>query len=151
MKRIFLLLLFISFFVRHFRAQSSADQLVKCIFTEKYIDAMVENYRNYIKQAGIKIYKNESDTGFVKFVNLTLDDTKQMMNTLAVNDLPSIYGSVFTEEELTELVRFYSSAIGKKYLEKNPEVSKSLQKTINDKYLPDLQKKIEERVKSCRK
>jgi len=56
-----------------------------------------------------------------------------------------IYVDVFTEEELVELTQFYKSPLGRKLVEKMPELmQKSMQKTqaIMQKKMPELQQRI---------
>jgi len=64
-------------------------------------------------------------------------------------DFIKIYADVFTEGELNDLINFYKSPAGVKYIEKMPELMKKsfeISQARTQKLLPELKKLIEESV-----
>lgn len=69
-------------------------------------------------------------------------------------DYISLYAEIFTEEELEGILAFYKSPVGKKFIEKQPELmEKSMQ--INQKQMeilmPKLQELTQDAIKSYQK
>jgi hypothetical protein len=61
----------------------------------------------------------------------------------------SIYTSVFTEDELKDLLRFYRSRLGRKFTEKMPavmEASIKISQAQMERIMPEMQKLIKEAV-----
>ena len=54
-----------------------------------------------------------------------------------------MYAEVFTEQELRELADFYTSPIGKKYVEKQPEMAQAAMK-ITGEMMRELMPRIKE-------
>ena len=52
-----------------------------------------------------------------------------------------VYAEVFTEQELRELADFYTSPIGKKYVEIQPEMAQAALR-INGEMMPELMPRI---------
>ncbi len=82
---------------------------------------------------------------------------EQMMNLIAKemswdklkDDYISIYADTFTEEELKGLIEFYKGPLGRKLIEKTPELTKrSMQ--LSQKKMADIMPKIEEQIKPRR-
>jgi uncharacterized protein len=127
--------------------QENVDALVKLLYSEKTIGQMVENYKIYLKQMATQMYPNEKDTNFVKFMKFALEKTKLIIKQMAKEDLSSVYSSNFSSAEINDLVNFYNSPTGKKYLEKSSEVQKAMQNIMLQKYIPILQTELQDYLK----
>ncbi len=53
-------------------------------------------------------------------------------------EIRAIYGENFTEQEVKEVVKFYESSLGKKYLALEPQVTERLMKIGQERTLADL-------------
>lgn len=148
MKKIFLVLTILLGFNLTVKSQDDATLLVKALYSDNTISKMTENYRNYFKQIALTTYKNELDSSFVKFMDYSLSHMKGILNSMIENDLVPLYNKIYTPEELKELSRFYTSEVGKKYLEKSPEVSKGVQNLMIEKYLPAIKTDLENYLKN---
>ncbi|MBP7809243.1 MAG: DUF2059 domain-containing protein [Bacteroidia bacterium] len=109
---------------------------------------MIDNYQNYFKQIALTTYKNELDSNYVKFMNYALGNMRNILKAMVENDLVPLFKKIYTDDELKELVKFYSSAVGKKYLEKSPEISKGVQNLMVEKYLPTIKIDLESYIKN---
>ena len=139
--------LFLVFITKVNAQNDEAKAIVKVIYSEKTIDKMVDNYQNYFKQIASSVYKNENDTNFLNFMQYCIGKTKGIMHQMVEQDLPSVYSNNFSIVELEAINKFYNSDAGKKYLEKTPQISKDVQDLMVKKYLPILQKDLENYLK----
>jgi hypothetical protein len=64
-------------------------------------------------------------------------------------DYTSLYAEMFTEEELRALTAFFNTPIGKKYVEKSPELARKSME-IGQRKGMELGNKIEEELKSMK-
>lgn len=79
---------------------------------------------------------------FEKYDQKMFDIMKEEMSWAKMrNDFIDIYSKVYTEEEIAEINKFYSSPAGKKMIEKMPILMKET-RTITQKYLQTVLPKI---------
>lgn len=82
----------------------------------------------------------------------TMDKAKTMVIELLNNELIGIYDTHFSATEIDDLIAFYRSTSGKKFLKEMPSLQKEVMEIISSKYLPDLlhsiKDEMDERVKT---
>ncbi len=88
-------------------------------------------------------------------VNKTAKDAMESIKTSLSwdkikNDYIETYTSAFSEAELNELVAFYKSEIGQKYISKIPEVTEKLM-TMSERRIQDLLPQIQEKINQAAK
>ncbi|WP_195759291.1 DUF2059 domain-containing protein [Pedobacter puniceum] len=77
-----------------------------------------------------------------KKINEMLPLINEMNEKLLENDLVKIYMNYFTETDIDELIKFYSSPIGRKLHSVSPTITKELITIVNQKYLPIILKTV---------
>lgn len=114
---------------------------------KKMIPAQMEQTKTYLDQTLDQGEDSKIDTQIIVdgATSQTIEIMEIIMEDLSwdklKDDYITIYAEVFTAEELSELVTFYNSPIGRKYTEKQPEI---MQRTmeISQKKMMDIMPKI---------
>ena len=133
----------------------SAEEAQKSALAEELLDAMdaqqtIEKSFELVKQmipAQLKqmgvaenAFSDKAQDAMQKMMDLVM---KEMSWEKLKDDYIAIYEETFTEEELSGLVTFYKSPIGRKFAEKQPELMKrSMQ--ISQEQMIELMPKIQE-------
>ena len=78
-------------------------------------------------------------------MNLVAGDELEKMRA----DYVAIYAETFTEEELRGMVEFYQSPVGRKLIEKTPELMRRSM-MITQKQMADMMPKVEAAVREAR-
>jgi hypothetical protein len=123
-----------------------AEQLLGAMQMQKTIEKSFEMVKQMIpaqmKQMGVS--EEASSDKAQEAMRKTMDLVMQEMSWDKLKgDYISIYAETFTVEELKGLVQFYESPIGKKFIEKQPELMKrSMQ--ISQEQMMILMPKIQE-------
>ena len=73
--------------------------------------------------------------------------TKKMINT----DMVELYDKYFTQDEIKDYTAFYKSPSGQKYIKATPDIQKDLMIVMFQKYMPEMQKSIKERMEEINK
>ncbi len=118
-------------------------KLLKLINSEQMsnslLDAMAPALR---QQASEKFKSSDQKEKFDQIMEFTTQEMKELSNKLNNELLVTIYDKYFTHEEIKDIILFYESPIGKKMLEKTPEITKELMNTMMTEYMPEFQKKL---------
>ena len=147
MKKTILVIITIFVFNLTVRSQDYATLLVRTLYSENTVNKMVDNYKNYFKQIAVSTYNNDLDSNYVEYMNYALNNMRGIIKSMVETDLVPLYNKIYTSDELKELSSFYGSPVGKKYLEKSPEVSKGVQNLMIEKYLPTIKIDLENYLK----
>ena len=123
-----------------------AEQLLGAMEIQKATEKMFEILKQMIpaqmKQIGAfsdDALSDKAQDAMQKTMDLVM---KEMSWDKLKGDYISIYAETFTEEELKGAIKFYKSPIGKKFIEKQPELMrKSMQ--ISQKQMTTLMPKIQ--------
>ena len=132
----------------------SADEAKKRALAEELLDAMdmqqtIEKSFEIVKQM-IPAQLKQMDVSENASSDKAQDTMQKMMDLIMKeisweklkDDYIAIYEETFTEEELSGLVTFYKSPIGRKFIEKQPELMKrSMQ--ISQEQMIELMPKIQ--------
>lgn len=63
-----------------------------------------------------------------------------------LSDMELIYSKNFTEKEIKDLIVFYKSPSGQKYLNLSPEIMKEFMGTMTQKYMPEMLKTVKAKM-----
>jgi uncharacterized protein len=151
-------IILISFILFTFSFQSNAQDKqadIKTMFelmrSDKMIDAMMENYTNVMKSYMSKNLGDKMDEEQAEKFNAFMDFLNKEMVILSHNlmgDMQELYDKHFSHEEIKQLILFYETEVGQKLLDLTPEISKEIMDITMNKYMPDLQVKIDEYVQT---
>lgn len=103
---------------------SAVDRLIDLTFNKELILATMKNSFDQIKSRsfipGQAPMSKEMEILTNEFFMKTAEE---IFSETVMNKIKKAYTQVYTEKELEELVKFYESSVGKKTLEKLPEIS----------------------------
>jgi len=123
--------------------RAAIEKMLQLTNVDKTIEQMYAQFegilKNQFSQMGVS---KEQLPIFEKYDQKMFDIMKEEMSWAKMrNDFIDIYSKVYTEEEIAEINKFYSSPAGKKMIEKMPILMKET-RTITQKYLQTVLPKI---------
>lgn len=158
MKKVVFLALMLVISVNCFSAPASKetiDELFKVTQTEKMMDSVYGQMDGMFKQMvqGMNVTEENKpilDSFFVKYNTLI----KQEMSWKKLKDpMAEAYASVYTEDEVKDIIKFYKSPAGKKMVEKMPELMQASMSIVQNSMknmmpkINQLQKELQEELK----
>lgn len=151
----YLLTIFILFTSANFSfGQTKQDRIKKLLSvmqSEKMVDAMYDNIVSSFSEYGKSQFGNESDgKQFEKYMSFVMEESKTILQRFLEEDMVSIYDSYFSENEINDLIEFYQSSTGKKFLKTSPDIMKETMDIMLTKYMPDMQKRIAEKLEEMK-
>jgi len=130
---------------------SDLKTLLGLMQQEKMIDQMMSNMSSVMKQqAQSQITGEEAEQKLENYIQFMTEELKALTLQLVTEDLPSIYDKHFSHQEIKDLIAFYQSSTGQKMIEKTPEISKDLLGIMMNKYLPDFQQKLMQKMQELK-
>lgn len=132
-------------------AQSKQEKIISLLSimqSERMIDKTFDNMLQVMKQQAAHELSKEQQDELMTFV---MSEMKNMTKQAISNDYPAIYDKYFSEQEIDDLILFYKSPTGQKYLQAMPDVQKDLMTAMMTKYIPGFQQKVEEKKKELKK
>jgi len=145
--------LILGFSLLSFGQDKSDDlkKLFKLMNTDKMIDAMMNNIIPVLKkQASDQIQGTDAKEKFEMYIEFVMNEAKELSKKLVNEEMVQIYDNHFSHQEIKELITFYESPTGKKYLEETPEISKDLVNAMSEKYMPDFQARLEKKLEELK-
>jgi len=79
-----------------------------------------------------------------------VSELKNMVKKAVGEYYPKIYDNYFTEKDIKELIKFYKSAAGQKYLKVAPDIQNDLMQNYMKTDFLEFQKKIEQKKKEIK-
>lgn len=140
-------------------SDAKVDELLIAIKAERNVAALKQSadvfMANLVKQA---IVKARLSTTEVKKFKLALDQkTRPLLKDLEWEDqkprYTAIYKDAFSDEEIDELLAFYRSPIGKKYMERQEDINRKKAEVTRDvmtEFEPKLRAAVDEVVAEVR-
>ena len=61
-----------------------------------------------------------------------------------------IYDKYFNQEEINDIISFYKTPSGHKWIKSTPEITKELMTVMMQKYMPEIQKAMKEKAEENR-
>jgi len=116
---------------------------------EKSFEMVKQMVPSQLKQMGVS--GNEASEKTQKEMQKMMDIIMEEMSWEKMkDDYIDIYADTFTGKELKGFIKFYKSPIGRKFIEKQPELmKKSMQ--ISQKQMGELMPKIQKLIKEMKK
>lgn len=85
-----------------------------------------------------------------EMMNSMLQTVKEISKKLMDEDMVVLYDKYFTQNEINDFSKFYKSPSGKKLLKVTPDIQKDLMMVMMQKYVPELQKTIKDRMEEMK-
>jgi uncharacterized protein len=124
--------------------QALAKELFSAMDMEKQMEEGMGQAKQMHKELMAKMPSLQNADG----TSMEVEDPFKDLNTDALsNDFTMIYAEVLTEEELQGLINFYKSDVGRKYVQKMPEITRRMMQ-VNQARTQEIQAKLQERIKA---
>jgi hypothetical protein len=125
-------------------------ELMELMDAEKTIDAMMDNMIPIFRQQATMLLKSEEGQEAMEdFMDFMLAKVKEVSKGM-LDDMIPIYDKHFTHDEIKGLQAFYATPLGKKLLDKTPELSQDIMNLSMMKYMPEMQKAMQEKLEQMR-
>ena len=127
--------------------QEKTTKLISIMHSEQMTNKLFDNMLQMMTQQSEKSLTKEQQEKLSSFIVSELKD----MTKKAVNEYyPKIYDNYFTEKDIKELIKFYKSAAGQKYLKVTPDIQNDLMQNYMKTDFLEFQKKIEQKKKEIK-
>lgn len=106
--------------------QEFIKELFSVMKTESMFDKLVIPFQGLQKDS---ISKGITDS--------LMNSIKPMFKKIMDEDMVGIYDKYYTQQEIKDLIRFYKSKTGQKYLNKAPDIQNEIMSIVKAKYMGD--------------
>lgn len=149
-------LLTLNVFAAEETKEQKAKELMKIMEVSKVIDSSLAEVSKFTDQmVDAQQLSAEQKVKAKKIAKASVGKTFKAMKAIDWDKMFSeIYAEVFTKDELTELIKFYKSPIGKKFLEKQPQLTSATMQKMQvemSKVMPQIQKDIQDAITKAKK
>jgi uncharacterized protein len=127
--------------------QEKITELISIIHSEQMTNKMFDNMLQMMMQQGEKSLTKEQQGDLSSFI---VSGLKDIIKKAVYEYYPKIYDNYFTEKDIKELIKFYKSAAGQKYLKATPDIQNDLMQNYMKADLLEFQKKIEQKKKEIK-
>ncbi len=81
-----------------------------------------------------------------EMMTTTMQTVKVMVKKMMDEDMVTVYDKYFSQNEINDYISFYKSPSGQKFIKATPDISKDLMVIMMQKYMPDIQKTMKEKI-----
>jgi len=127
--------------------QEKISELISIINSEQMTNKMFDNMRQMMTQQVEKNLTKEQQGDLSAFI---VSELKNMIKKAVFEYYPKIYDKYFTEKDIKELIKFYKSEAGEKYLKVTPDIQNDLMQNYMKADFLEFQKKIEQQKKEIK-
>jgi hypothetical protein len=111
-----------------------SDSLTDRMFTAM-IPTMQMQMQGQIKDSATLAHSNE-------MMGTMMQTVKEISKKMINEDIVTIYDKYLTQNEINDLISFYKTTTGQKFIKIMPEMQKEIMTVMYQKYMPELQKSI---------
>lgn len=111
--------------------QESIKELFSLMKTESIFDKLVIPLQGLQKDSISKV-----------FTGLFMNSIKTMYLKIMNEDMVGIYDKYYTQQEINDLIRFYKSKTGMKFVNKAPDIQNEIMSIIKTKYLNEFMNNV---------
>lgn len=127
--------------------QEKITELISIIHSEQMTNKMFDNMLQMMTQQSEKSLTKEQQGDLSSFI---VSGLKDVIKKAVFEYYPKIYDKYFTEKDIKELIKFYKSAAGQKYLKVTPDIQNDLMQNYMKTDFLEFQKKIEQKKKEIK-
>lgn len=136
--------------------EQKAEELMTIIEVTKAIDSSFAEMGKFTDQmVDAQQLSSEQKVKAKELAKASMEKTFKAMRSIDWEKMfAAIYAEVFTKKELEELIKFYKSPIGKKLLEKQPQLTSATMQKMQvemSKLMPQIQKDIQKAIQKAAK
>ena len=122
-------------------------ELISIINSEQMTNKMFDNMRQMMMQQSETSLTKEQQGDLSTFI---VSELKNIIKKAVYEYYPKIYDKYFTEKDIKELIKFYKSEAGEKYLKVTPDIQNDLMQNYMKADFLEFQKKIEQKKKEIK-
>jgi len=137
MKKLLFITVLTAFFAVNTFAQDKSSDVRKLIGLMQS-DEMISGMLNSMTAA----FSHGRSAELREFI---VTETKAMLKRME-DEMVSIYSRHFTHEEVKDLIKFYESPLGRKFIEVTPALQNELMNAMMTKYMPEFQEKLMQKM-----
>jgi hypothetical protein len=123
--------------------EEKVEQLVKDMGIIKSIDKAFDQITEIMKKHAMSKLSAENQNEYMDFVK---SETEALTKKLINREIVPIYSKYYTEEEISGLIEFYNSDLGKKTMEVMPEIQNELMEIVLSGYIADFRQIIDDKL-----
>jgi len=149
MKNAFIILL-VSLACLQLNGQTKQEKIlmyISIVNSEEMINKGFDGMLQFMKQQTSKDLTKEQQDEFSTFL---MDETKKMAKKALTEFYPKVYDKYFTDDEIDELLKFYQSPTGQKFVKVTPDIQTEYMQNFMTVEYPSFQKKIAEKSKEIK-
>lgn len=123
--------------------QESIQELFRVMSLDSLMDKTIKS--SLLMQTMVK--DSSSKAHFFKERMSSLMPTLQEICKKMINeDMVTVYGKYFSQNEINELIAFYKTPVGQKFIKVTPVIQNEMRKILIGKYLPEIQKLVKTKI-----
>ncbi len=146
--------LFISICLLSFNSYSQKkEESIKELFHIMKQDSLMDKmFNSFIPTINAQMKKQYPDTDsmmknhYDKIEENSINVMKTIMKKMLHEDIIPLYDKYFTQKDINDLIKFYKTPTGQKFINVTPELSKDLAVIMMQKYLPEAKKAMKEKL-----
>ena len=125
------------------------QESIKELFHVMQLDSIMDKTFSSMIPAIMSQMKSEDPSVNARaneMMTTTMQSAKVMVKKMMDEDMVTVYDKYFSQNEINDYITFYKSKSGQKFIKMTPEISKDLMTIMMQKYMPEFQKTIKEKV-----
>ncbi len=125
------------------------QESIKQLFHVMQLDSIMDKTFSSMLPAIMSQMKNENplvNERASEMMKTSMQTAKVIVKKMMDEDMVTVYDKYFSQNEINDYISFYKSKSGQKFIEMTPNVSKDLMVIMMQKYMPEFQKTIKEKV-----
>lgn len=128
--------------------QESIKELFRLMKMESSVD---EIFTNMIPGMFSQMQKQNKDSisneRSTEISESFMQEAKEMSIKMINEDMVALYDKYFTQNEINDLIIFYKTPSGQKFIEVSPDIQIDLMTVMGQKYIPEIRKSLESKIK----
>jgi len=117
------------------------DQLIKVLGSEEQYQSFINvGLDNLVAKYGPQLAETDKQ--------ILREEALNLVKTFMENDMKNIYDKYLTEQELDDLIAFYSSETGRRFRQVQPMISQEINQVMINKYMTEFKEVIAKRLTS---
>jgi uncharacterized protein len=135
-------------------SQTKQD-LIKELFKVMKQDSVIDRTFSATIPAMLKQVQSEGKDSLAKAksqerIKATMPIVRDIAKRMMDEDMVVIYDKYFTESEIKDFIAFYKSPSGQKFVNTTPLIQKDLMTVMFQKYMPEMQKAMKEKMEEMK-
>ena len=125
------------------------QESIKELFHVMQLDSIMDKTFSSMIPAMMSQMKSEDPSVNARaneMMTTTMQSAKVMVKKMMDEDMVTVYDKYFSQNEINDYITFYKSKSGQKFIKMTPEISKDLMMIMMQKYMPEFQKTMKEKV-----